>query len=137
MKEYYYKNIDIKLPSNKGFGITFGFIFFAIFLYKFYFSYSFNISTIFLTLSIIFFVLSFVKPNSFYLLNKGWMKFGLILSKIFNVIFLFLCYFFIIIPTSIFMKTFFKYDPMNRKKKNTLWVYREKETRSNHIKDQF
>tara|TARA_B000000460_G_C21254038_1_gene280368 strand:+ start:53 stop:466 length:414 start_codon:yes stop_codon:yes gene_type:complete len=137
MKEYYYKNIDNKLPSNKGFGITFGFIFFAIFLYKFYFSYSFNISTIFLILSIIFFVLSFTKPNSFYLLNKAWMKLGLILSKIFNVIFLFLCYCFIIIPTSFFMKAFFKYDPMNRKKKVSLWIYRKKETRSNHIKDQF
>lgn len=137
MKEYYYKNIDNKLPSNKGFGITFGFIFFAIFLYKFYFSYSFNISTIFLILSIIFFVLSFTKPNSFYLLNKAWMKLGLILSKIFNVIFLFLCYCFIIIPTSFFMKAFFKYDPMNRKKKDSLWIYRKKETRSNHIKDQF
>ena len=137
MKEYYYKNIDNKLPSNKGFGITFGFIFFAIFLYKFYFSYSFNISTIFLILSIIFFVFSFTKPNSFYLLNRAWMKLGLILSKIFNVIFLFLCYCFIIIPTSIFMKAFFKYDPMNRKKKVSLWIYRKKETRSNHIKDQF
>ena len=35
------------------------------------------------------------------------------------------------------MKAFFKYDPMNRKKKDTLWIYRKKETRSNHIKDQF
>ena len=137
MKEYYYKYTDNKLPSNKGFGITFCIIFFCIFLYKFYFSYSFNISITFLTLSIIFFILSFTKPNSFYLLNKAWMKLGFILSKIFNVIFLFLCYSFIIIPTSIFMKVFFKYDPMNIKKKKTLWIYRKKETRSNHIKDQF
>ena len=137
MKEYYYKKTDIKLPSNKGFGITFGFIFFSIFLYKFYFSYSFNISLIFLILSIIFFVLSFIKPNSLYLLNKLWMNFGFVLSKIFSFIFLFLCYCFIIIPTSLFMKVFFRYDPMNRKKKNTLWNQRIKETRPNHLKDQF
>ena len=137
MKKYYHEVTESNQPSNKGFGITFGVLFFIIFLFKFYFSQSFNQSITFLIISSIFFILSYTKPNSLYLLNKLWMNFGIVLSKIFNVIFLFLCYCFIILPTSFFMKVFFKYDPMNRKKKDTLWTSRKNQTRHNHLKDQF
>ena len=80
---------------------------------------------------------SLTKPNIFYLLNKLWSKFGYFLSRIFNPIFLFLCYLFVIIPTSFFMKIFFKYDPMKLKNKdNTLWNKRDIEPNPD-LKDQF
>ena len=137
MEKYYIKDINNKLPSNKGFGITFGIIFFIIFLLKFYFSHSFNESVIFLIISLILFLLSYIKPNCFYLLNKAWNKFGFFLSKIFNVIFLFLCYSLIIIPTSLFMKLFFRYDSMNLKRKETLWTDRDNKSNVSNLKDQF
>jgi len=92
---------------------------------------------IFLIISLIFFVLSYIKPNCFYLLNKAWNKFGFFLSKIFNVIFLFLCYCLIIIPTSFFMKLLFRYDSMNLKRKETLWADRNKKSYVSNLKDQF
>ena len=137
MEKYYIKDINNKLPSNKGFGVSFGIIFFIIFLLKLYFSQSFNESIIFLIISLIFFVLSYIKPNCFYLLNKAWNKFGFFLSKIFNVIFLFLCYCLIIIPTSFFMKLLFRYDSMNLKRKETLWADRNKKSNVSNLKDQF
>ena len=81
MEKYYIKDIDNKLPSNKGFGITFGIIFFIIFLLKLYFSQSFNEYIVFLIISLIFFVLSYIKPNCFYLLSKAWSKFGFFFIK--------------------------------------------------------
>ena len=137
MKEYYFKKTDVKLPSNKSFGLTFCIIFLILFLFKYYISESFNESFILLIISITLFVLSYTKPNSFYLLNIAWSKFGFILSRIFNVIFSFLCFCIIIIPTSLFMKLFFKYDSMNLKKKKTLWFNRSKESNINNLRDQF
>ena len=136
-RKYYYTHSTSKLPSNKSFGLTFGVIFFIIFLFKMHFSQSFKESIIFLILATIFFILSYLKPNCFYLLNKAWSKFGFFLSKIFNVIFLFLCYCLIIIPTSFFMKLFFRYDSMNLKRKETLWADRNKKSYVSNLKDQF
>ena len=137
MKEYYFKNTDDKLPSNKGFGITFSIIFLIIFLFKTYISKSFNESFVLLIISIILFVLSYIKPNSFYLLNRAWNKVGFILSKIFNVIFSFLCFCIVILPTSFFMKLITKYDPMNLNKKKTLWIKRDEKHPTSDLKDQF
>ena len=136
MKEYYFKRTDVKLPRNKSFGLTFGIIFLILFLFKYYISESFNESFILLIISITLFVLSYTKPNSFYLLNIAWSKFGFILSRIFNVIFSFLCFCIIIIPTSLFMKLFFRYDSMNLHKKKTLWIKRDEKIIGN-LKDQF
>ena len=136
-RKYYYTHTTSKLPSNKSFGLTFGVIFFIIFLFKMHFSQSFKESIIFLILATIFFILSYLKPNCFYLLNKAWSKFGFFLSKIFNFIFLFLCYSLIILPTSLFIKLFFKYYSMNLKKKKTLWFNRSKESNINNLRDQF
>jgi len=138
MKKYYHEVTESNQPSNKGFGVTFGVLFFIIFLFKFYFSQSFNQSITFLIISSIFFILSYTKPNSLFLLNRLWNKFGFFLSRIFNPIFLFLCYCFIIIPTSLFMKLFFSYDSMNlRKIKKSLWIERKEKSNTNDLKDQF
>lgn len=138
MKKYYYKVTENNLPSNKGFGITFSILFFIIFLFKIYFSQSFKESIAFLIISSIFFISSYAKPNSLYLLNKLWNKFGYFLSRIFNPIFLFFCYCIIIVPTSFFMKLFFSYDSMNlRKIRKSLWVERKEESNTNDLKDQF
>ena len=78
-KEYYFIDQNNKLPSNKGFGITFSIIFLIIFAFTFYFSKSFEESIIFLVFSIIFIILSLTKTNCFYLLTKAWSKFGFFL----------------------------------------------------------
>ena len=136
-KEYYFIDQNNKLPSNKGFGITFSIIFLIIFAFTFYFSKSFEESIIFLVFSIIFIILSLTKPNCFYLLNKAWSKFGFFLSRIFNTVFIFLCYILIILPTSLYMRLFFNYDSMNLKKKTSLWFHRNNDSDTDNLKDQF
>tara|TARA_B100001029_G_scaffold130737_1_gene109634 strand:- start:47 stop:460 length:414 start_codon:yes stop_codon:yes gene_type:complete len=137
MKKYIIHRTNNVLPSNKGFGLTFCVIFLIFFSIKYYFSNSLNSSYPFLIISGFFLLGSLTKPNIFYLLNKLWSKFGYFLSRIFNPIFLFLCYLFVIIPTGFFMKIFFKYDPMKLKNKdNTLWNKRDIEPNPD-LKDQF
>ena len=78
-----------------------------------------------------------IKPNCFYLLNKAWSKFGFFLSRIFNTVFIFLCYILIILPTSLFMRLFFNYDSMNLKKKTSLWFHLNNDSDTDNLKDQF
>ena len=137
MKKYIIQKHNIVLPSNRSFGLTFTVIFLIFFFLKYYFSNSFNSSYPFLIIAGFFLFFSLTKPNIFYFLNKLWMKLAYILSRIFNPIFLFLCYLFVILPTSFFMKIFFSYDPMKLKNKfNTLWQKRDIQPNEN-LKDQF
>ena len=137
MKKYIIQKSNNVLPSNRSFGFTFSCIFLIFFGIKYYFSSSFNSSYPFLIVSIIFLLITLTKPNVFYLLNNLWGKFGYLLSRIFNPIFLFICYIFIIIPTSFFMKIFFNYDPMKlNNKSNTSWLKRDIEP-NKELKDLF
>jgi len=83
---------NIKIPTNKNFGVTFFFVFLLLSIF-FIFKYIF-LSIIFLLVSIIFLILGINNSNILYPLNKIWFKFGLLLGKIISPIVIGIIFFF-------------------------------------------
>ena len=94
---------ELKLPSNRKFGLTFSLIFFVIFLY-FFLTSDFNLTYLFLFFSIIFLFFVIIFPNYLSKLNKAWMMLGLLLGKIVNPIVLGIIYFGLFTPIGLFRK---------------------------------
>ena len=94
---------DIKLPSNKNFGLFFGFIFFLVFL--FFYDGKIEIIDIFnLFLSVMFVIISLTKADILLPLNKSWMFLGFLLSKIVSPLILGLLFFALITPVALILK---------------------------------
>ena len=130
--ENYNKN-KIQIGSEKSFGVVFSIVCFILFIY--FFDTKYNI--IFLSLSLIFFAVSFTIPKLFKYPNLIWFYFGIFLGKIFIPIFLFITYFLIFFPMSLLIKIF-KRNYLGikiSKSKKTYWENRTREL--NSFKDQF
>ena len=110
------------MPSNRKFGLFFSFIFCCISAYYFYVNnhtYSFSA----LIISSSFFLVTFLKPNLLYFLNKMWWKLGILLSKISAPIFLSSIYFLLISPTAIFTRMIGRDElKLKRHIKLTYWI---------------
>ena len=125
---------NIKLPSNRNFGIVFAIVFLIISLWPLLSqneirSWSLIVSIIFLTLGLI---------NSKLLLplNKIWFKFGIFLGNFIAPIVMGVIYFFVVTPTGLIMKMLGK-DLLNLKKSNkdSYWIKKDNSNRS--FKNQF
>jgi len=111
-----------KMPSNKSFGITFFLFFLVISLYPLINNHKINV--VFLVMGILFLILGLLKSNLLNPLNKAWMKFGFVLSKIINPIILFLIYYLIVVPTGLLLKIL-KKDILElniNKQKKSYWI---------------
>ena len=129
---------ELKLPSNRKFGLTFSFIFILFFLY-FFLTSDFYFTYIFLFFSIIFLFFGIIFPNYLSKLNKAWMMLGLLLGKIVNPIVLGIIYFGLFTPIGLFRKIIGK-DELKLKPKNinSYWQQREKVSITpESFKDQF
>ena len=125
---------DIKIGTNRSFGIVFFLVFLIIGFYPFlkgnepYF-WSIIISVIFLILGLL---------NSIYLtpLNKLWFKFGILLGQIISPIVMGIVFFIVVTPIALFMKILNK-DILNLNKNNkkTYWI--EYKNKSSKMKNQF
>ncbi len=111
---------NIKLPTNRNFGIVFFVFFLIIALWPLLGGYelrvwSLGISSIFLILGIM---------NSKYLspLNKLWFKFGLLLGSIFAPLVMFLIFFLIVTPIGLFMRILGKDILRLKKRDKTYWI---------------
>ncbi len=128
---------QIKISSDKNFGITFGIIFFIIYFYPLLNENKLNI--IYLLIGIVFFITSFSFPKIFKYPNIFWCKFGIFLSKIINPIILTFLYFFLITPIGVLMKLIYNYRKVNYliidKKILSYWIVRKDDI--NSFKDQF
>ena len=118
-----YKNI--KIGSNKSFGIVF-FIFFLIVsifpLFK-----DENIRIWSLIIAIIFLILGLFNSKILTPFNKIWFKFGIFLGSVVSPIVMGIVFFTIVTPTSLIMKVLGK-NLLNLKKNNkeTYWIERSK-----------
>ena len=124
------------IKKCKNFGYTFSFIFFLIFLYNFFFM-SKNLAYYFLALSVLFSILTYLRPNLLRFLSDAWEKFGLFLGKFFSPVILTLIYLLTIIPINLVVRILridlIKKDVSN--KVETYWIKR-KDNKVN-FKDQF
>ena len=125
---------NIKIGSNKSFGIVFFIFFFIVAVYPLFFSENIKLWAIFI--AIVFLILGLINSRILTPLNLLWFKFGIFLGKIVSPIIMGLVYFLVVTPTGLIMRLLNK-DILNLKKKNSksYWIKREKP--ETDMKDQF
>ena len=105
---------NIKVSSNRSFGIVFFFFFLIVAIYPMYFGENFRIWSF--IVSLIFLILGLINSRILTPLNLLWFKFGLLLGKIISPIVMGLVFFLVVTPTGLIMRAL-KKDLLNLKKK--------------------
>ena len=111
---------EIKINSNKSFGIVFFIVFLLIALYPLLKSNDLRIWS--LIISFLFLTLGLINSNFLTPLNKLWFKFGLLLGKFISPLIMGIIFFIVVTPIGIIMRLLRK-DLLNlkySKKKNLL-----------------
>ncbi|NBY89535.1 MAG: hypothetical protein EBQ45_02490 [Proteobacteria bacterium] len=125
--------VNIKPKDNITFGILFFIFFLIIGLYPLKSGGVIRIWSI--ILSLIFFIITIIKPNLFTYLNRLWIKFGMLLGKIISPIVMGLVFFFVVTPIGILVRVL-KKDVMGLKRgAPSYWINREDKIQS--MKKQF
>ena len=125
---------DVKLSSNRSFGIVFFVVFLLIALYPLINGEELRIWS--LIISIIFLILGLLNSKILTPLNKLWFKFGLLLGKIISPLIMGIIFFLVVTPIGLFMRMLGK-DLLNLKKNsnNSYWI--EKKDPKGKMKNQF
>ena len=125
---------EIKLPTNRNFGIVFFLVFSIISLFPLLKHENIRIwSTI---IALVFLVLGLLNSKFLTPLNKIWFRFGVILGNFVSPIIMGIVFFVIVTPTSLIMRVLGK-NLLNLKKgnKKTYWI--EKSKIKSKMKNQF
>ena len=125
---------NIKLPSNRNFGIVFFIVFLIIALWPVLKQNEIRIWS--LIISFIFFVLGLINSNLLTPLNKLWFKFGILLGNIIAPIVMGIVFFLVVTPTGLIMR-FFRKDILKLKKNssNSYWI--NKDNTNSSMRNQF
>ena len=112
---------NIKIGSNRSFGIVFFVVFLLIAIYPSLSGESVRLWS--LAIATIFFILGVINSSLLSPLNKIWFKFGLLLGKFISPLVMGLIFFLVVTPIALFMKLL-KKDVLNLKfnKENTYWI---------------
>ena len=125
---------DIKIGSNRNFGIVFFTVFLIIALYPLINNEDVRIWS--LVISLLFLILGLLKSKILTPLNKLWMRFGLFLGSIISPIIMGIIYFAVVTPTGLIMRILGKDLLMLKKNdKKTYWI--EKNDPKSSMKNQF
>jgi hypothetical protein len=95
---------DVKLPSERSFGITFAVVFTLLALWLYWRKGLPIWALLFLTSAIVFAIVAYLSPHILRPFNRVWMKFGLLLHRIINPLVMGLLFFLIFLPTGIIMR---------------------------------
>ena len=123
--------------TNKKNNIFFGILFFIFFLIiGLYPLISGGVIRIWsIVLSLIFSIITIIKPNLFTFLNKSWIQFGILLGRIISPIVMGLVFFIVVTPIGILVRIL-KKDVMGLKRgASSYWIHREDKLQS--MKKQF
>jgi hypothetical protein len=125
---------NIKLPTNRNFGIVFFIVFLIIALWPVLKQNEIRIWS--LIISFIFFVLGLINSKILTPLNKLWFKFGILLGNIIAPIVMGIVFFLVVTPTGLIMRLFRK-DILKLKKNsnNSYWI--NKDNTNSSMKNQF
>ena len=125
---------DVKISSNRSFGIVFFVVFLIITLYPL--TYGGEIRLWSLIISLIFLTLGLLNSKILAPLNKIWFKFGIFLSKMISPLIMGIIFFLVVSPIGLLMKMFGK-DVLNLKfnKNQSYWI--EKNGPKSKMKNQF
>ena len=117
---------DIKIGSNRNFGIVFSIVFLLISLYPLFKSGDIRVWS--LIVSFLFLILGILNSKILTPLNNLWIKFGELLGKIIAPIVMGVVYFIILTPISLLVRIFGK-DLLGlkySKNLNSYWITRKK-----------
>ena len=128
------ENTDIKIGSNRSFGIVFFIVFLVVGLYPFISDGTLRIWSI--ILSLIFLILGLVNSKLLTPLNKIWFKFGIFIGKMMSPLIMGIIFFLVVTPIGLLMRLFNK-DLLNLKFKNTHSYWIEKTEPKSKMKNQF
>ena len=125
---------DVKIGSNRSFGIVFFVVFLLIGLYPLINADGIRIWSI--IISLVFLILGLTNSKILNPLNKLWFKFGILLGKIISPLVMGIIFFLVVTPIGILMKLLNK-DLLNLKfnNKETYWI--EKIGPKSKMKNQF
>ena len=126
---------EIKLGSNRSFGIVFFIVFVLIATYPLLNQGEIRIWS--LIISFLFLFLGLLNSKILTPLNKLWFRFGLFLGKIISPIIMAVIFFLVVTPIGLLMRLFGK-DVLNlklNKKKSSYWI--EKDGPKSKMKNQF
>ena len=125
---------EVKVGSNKSFGIVFFAVFLLIALYPLIDGVEIRIWS--LIISLIFLVLGLFNSEILTPLNKLWFKFGIFLGKIISPLIMGIIFFLVVTPIGLIMRIFGK-DVLNLKynKNQSYWI--EKNGSKSRMKNQF
>tara|TARA_E500000178_G_scaffold333713_1_gene368958 strand:- start:354 stop:737 length:384 start_codon:yes stop_codon:yes gene_type:complete len=125
---------NVKISSNRSFGIVFFVVFLLIALYPLTNNEEIRIWSA--IISLIFLVLGLLNSKILAPFNRIWFKFGIILGKIISPLVMGIIFFLVVTPIGIIMRSLGK-DLLNLKynKDNTYWI--EKSGPKSKMKNQF
>ena len=125
---------DIKISSNRSFGIVFFIVFLLIALYPLINKGELRLWS--LIISFIFFILGILNSKILTPLNKFWFKFGIFLGKIISPLLMGIIFFLVVTPTGLIMR-FLGKDVLNLKysKNKSYWI--KKNGPESKMKNQF
>ena len=125
---------EIKISSNRSFGIVFFIVFLLIGTYPLLNNDHVRIWS--LIISIVFLILGLLNSKILFPLNKIWFKFGILLGKIISPLIMGLIFFVVVTPIGLLMRLFNK-DLLNLKfnKSKSYWI--EKNEPKSKMKNQF
>ena len=128
------KTADIKLGSNRSFGIVFFVVFLLISLYPLINNEHIKIWS--LAISLIFLTLGLLNSKLLLPLNKMWFKFGIFLGKIVSPLIMGIIFFLVVTPIGLLMRMLGK-DLLNLKfnTQKTYWI--ERDSVKSKMKNQF
>ena len=125
---------DVKISSNKSFGIVFFLVFLLISFYPIL--NNDNIRSWSLIISLIFLILGLLNSRILSPLNILWFRFGLLLGKIISPVVMGIIFFLVVTPIGFLMKLS-KKDTLNLKFDNSKSYWIEKTEPKSKMKNQF
>ena len=125
---------DIRIGSNRSFGIVFFVVFLIITLYPLLNNE--NIRYWSLLVSLVFLILGLLNSNILTPLNKVWFKFGILLGKVISPIIMGIIFFFVVTPIGLLMRIL-KKDLLNLEYNNDKSYWIEKKEPKSKMKNQF
>ena len=125
---------DVKISSNRSFGVVFFIVFLLIALYPVINNEEIRAWS--LIVSLIFLVLGLLNSKILNPLNQIWFKFGVLLGRIISPLIMAIIFFFVVTPIGLIMRTLGK-DILNLRynTKKTYWI--EKTGPKSKMKNQF
>ena len=126
--------MEIKLPTNRNFGIVFFFVFLIISAYPLLNDDEIRYWSLFI--SLIFLLLGLINSRLLTPLNKAWVRFGIMMGRIINPIIMSLIFFLVVTPTGYLIRLIGK-DVLHLKKNDDKSYWKKKEKNLSSMKDQF